>query len=601
MDRKIVYPSQQPTDAIFLKDDRAKVIAHGLLSEAILGASTVADGLSCIPMVPASLTVQVLPGSLYTKAPLDSTAYGSIGVDNVTQIVKQGTKIDVSQLTLVPPATIGHAINYLIQAQILESDADLMLLSYFNSEDPEVPLSGPGGSGASQATVRQCRIVLSAKAGASATAGSQVTPAPDAGYVGLWSVTVAQGATQLTGAQIVKYVSAPFIDVKLPDLPRWVQGGSYAYANDSGTANQIVVNVSPVPLTVGAGFVLRGRKIATPSNGAMTVLLNGVSYPLINPDGSAMSGTTPMGASFNFELFHNGTAFVFANSQVAQGLGSLTASAGEGISVSGGGVISLNFSGLTNLATFLATDIFARHVASVGHRGVTWLQLLAGLAGFFRTGQTSEVHLTTAGTHIVPVPAWAKEAAWQAWAGGGAGGNGHNGASGGGGGGGEYGFGEEQVLALTGVIRPGENLTVVVGQGGPRNVSNGGSGSDGGNTTISTPRGLFASVVGGKGGIGSQTPYDYKDGGIGGTGGLGPGGRVPGAKGGKGNAFWAGTAGNAYGTPNSDTPIVPAGSQTIGLDGNVPGGGGAASGAAPGYYPAAGNGAPGRVSIIFRG
>ncbi|MHA0110713.1 hypothetical protein ACXYUI_26650, partial [Klebsiella pneumoniae] len=57
--------------------------------------------------------------------------------------------------------------------------------------------------------------MLSAKAGISATTGSQVTPSPDSGYVGIAVVTVANGQTTITSGNITAYTSAPSINSTL--------------------------------------------------------------------------------------------------------------------------------------------------------------------------------------------------------------------------------------------------------------------------------------------------------------------------------------------------------------------------------------------------
>jgi hypothetical protein len=115
--------------------------------------------------------VQILPGSIYQQEPVDSSSFASLGVDTVDQVIKQGIIQPITSLTLTPPVTSGQAINYLIQASILEQDAVPVVLSYFNSANPSIPFTGPGGLGTSQPTIRQCTVSLVAKSGISATAG----------------------------------------------------------------------------------------------------------------------------------------------------------------------------------------------------------------------------------------------------------------------------------------------------------------------------------------------------------------------------------------------------------------------------------------------
>src|SRR5258707_14090742 len=114
MDRTIVYPSEQPTDTLWLTAELNKMLAVGYLAQGMLGTSTVVDGLGCIPTVPASLAVQILPGSIYQQSPVDTSSYDSLGIDTVDQIIKQGIIQPITSLTLTPPVTCGQAVNYLI-------------------------------------------------------------------------------------------------------------------------------------------------------------------------------------------------------------------------------------------------------------------------------------------------------------------------------------------------------------------------------------------------------------------------------------------------------------------------------------------------------
>jgi hypothetical protein len=60
--------------------------------------------------------------------------------------------------------------------------------------------------------------VVQLKAGAAASTGSQTVPTPDAGFVGIASVTVAQGATSVTAANIGALATAPRLSYTLPEL-----------------------------------------------------------------------------------------------------------------------------------------------------------------------------------------------------------------------------------------------------------------------------------------------------------------------------------------------------------------------------------------------
>lgn len=215
MKRKIVYPGSIPQDTDLLETNQNGMVGLAFLSQAVLGTTTLADGLACGPTTPASLNVLVGAGSIYSLANLEATAYGSLAADTANQVVKQGIALGNTTLAITPPATSGQSQVFLVQAQFQETDGTPVVLPYYNASNPSVPYSGPANSGVAQNTVRDGRCVISLKAGIAATTGSQTTPSPDAGYVGLWAITVANGATTVTSGNIAQVPGAPFIGKKL--------------------------------------------------------------------------------------------------------------------------------------------------------------------------------------------------------------------------------------------------------------------------------------------------------------------------------------------------------------------------------------------------
>ncbi|HYA07473.1 MAG TPA: hypothetical protein VEF90_16430 [Xanthobacteraceae bacterium] len=390
MDRTFAYPSMQPTSGLWLNAERNKMIALGYLAQGVLGLATVVDGLACTPTVPASLAVNIGPGAIYSQEPVDSVAYGSLGIDATDQIIKQGVNLPVTPLTLTPPSTSGQAINYLIQGELSEVDTNAAVLSFFNSAAPSVSFAGPGGAGGSLPTLRQCTVNLVAKAGAAATAGSQVTPSPDAGYVGLWVVTVANGATQITSAQISQYPAAPFIAVKLPQIPGWVQGGTWAWATDTGSANAIAVTLNPVPANISAGFEIWFKKAVT-STSTVAISVNGAAnVAVVNIDGSALSSSVTMNAGVLIGIKFDGTSWRWINPQASTAVGSLTASSGEGVTVGGSSVVSLNYPGLTVENAVASTDLFSFFSqADSHHRAMSWANLVAKMSSALGVGSSA--------------------------------------------------------------------------------------------------------------------------------------------------------------------------------------------------------------------
>jgi len=209
MDRTIVYPGAVPLETDLLRTNRFSMTALAMLTQDLIGTSTQASGFTCVPTGPASLAVQVTPGRLYSLQNLDGTAYSSLAADTTHQIVKQGILLDAVTLACAAPATAGFSVNYLIQATYLDSDTALVTLPYYNSSNPSQAYSGPANSGTPQATLRAGTVSLQAKVGIAAATGSQTTPAPDAGYVGLFAVTVANGTTTITSGSISTYSGYP--------------------------------------------------------------------------------------------------------------------------------------------------------------------------------------------------------------------------------------------------------------------------------------------------------------------------------------------------------------------------------------------------------
>ena len=251
MDRNIVYPGSIPLDTDILSTNRNAMIGIAALTAATLGSSVVADGLACTPTAPASLAVVVGQGSITQISTLDATAYGSLAADVTDQIVKTGINLQATNFSLSAPTGSGQSINYLIEATFEESDADPAVLPYVNAANPTQPFSGPANLGTAQNTQRVQRVQLQVKPGAAAPSGTQATPAVDAGWVGLYVVTVNYGQTAITTASIATLPQAPFLQFKLPDL----RPGFSSMQVFTSSGNFVVPNgVSAVRVkVVGAG------------------------------------------------------------------------------------------------------------------------------------------------------------------------------------------------------------------------------------------------------------------------------------------------------------------------------------------------------------
>jgi hypothetical protein len=282
MDRSIVYPQEQGRSTDFLFAQRAAMIGLSKLAAALLGASTCVNGLACTATSPASLDVNIAQGEIYSMADVDASSYGVLPADTSDIILKQGISMATTTLACPAPATTGYSINYLIEAIYQDSDTNNVVLPYFNSANPSQPFTGQSNSGAPQPTQRQGLCVLAVKAGAAAPSGTQTTPAPDAGYTGLWVVTVANGQTAIASGNIAQYPGAPFLTVNLGNILTGLPGYAQLAAAQAWTAAQRGAFVPVQPVAVGAtltlnfalgnNFVVGGGTGVTSAIGASFVL-----------------------------------------------------------------------------------------------------------------------------------------------------------------------------------------------------------------------------------------------------------------------------------------------------------------------------------------
>lgn len=211
MDRQIVYPGAIPLETDLLNTNKNAMLALAKLSAAMLGTNTVVNGLAVTAQSPATMAVNVAPGEIYMNTNVDANAYSSLAADTSHQIMKQGISLDSVAISLAAPTTVGYSVNYLIQATYQDVDANSVTLPYYNSSNPSQAWSGPNNTGSAQYTTRKGAVIVTSKTGVAATTGTQTTPSPDSGYVGLYVVTVAYGASSITAGNITPYANAPFI------------------------------------------------------------------------------------------------------------------------------------------------------------------------------------------------------------------------------------------------------------------------------------------------------------------------------------------------------------------------------------------------------
>lgn len=265
MDRQIVYPGQIPLETDLLNTNRNTMIALGKLAGAVFGtSSSIVNGLAVVPTSPASLSVNVNAGEIYSLQNVDNTAYSSLPADTTDTVVKQGILLQPSNLSCPAPTTAGFSINYLIEATYQDNDTGSVVLPYYNASNPSQAYSGPNNSGTAQATSRQGKVVLQAKAGVAAATGSQTTPAVDAGYVALAVVTVANGQATITAGSITAITSgqilgSPVSAGRLLNIQKFTTSGTYTPT--PGT-NSVIAEV------IGGGGAGGGAVAAAAGQGA---------------------------------------------------------------------------------------------------------------------------------------------------------------------------------------------------------------------------------------------------------------------------------------------------------------------------------------------
>jgi hypothetical protein len=297
LDRQIVYPGAIPLETDLLNTNKYSMIGAAKLAHTILGDGPWLQGLACTANSPAALNVIVAAGQIYSLQNIDGTAYSSLAADTAHTILKQGILLDAVTLSTPAPATAGQSVNYLVQIAYTDTDSGATVLPYYNSSNPSQAYSGPNNSGAAQNTVRKGVCSVLVKTGIAATTGTQVTPAPDSGYIGAYVVTVANGQTTVTAVNIVTLAGAPFITETLTNKISY-QSGDARYGKLSGATFTGPISAPTVTAT-GQATALRlvaygaGAVTTNSAVGAGALLSNTTgTYNTANGVSALLSNTT---------------------------------------------------------------------------------------------------------------------------------------------------------------------------------------------------------------------------------------------------------------------------------------------------------------------
>lgn len=538
MDRVISNVGESIYEWMFTKPDQNKMTALGKMAAVLFGTATLANGLACVPTGPASMQVVINPGEIYSLANLEASVCGTLPQDTTHQIVKQGILLDALTTTagaLAAPGTAGQSVNYLIEVQYADLDVSIdpttgttpVVLQFYNASNPTQPWSGPNNSGQTSTTFRKGVVSLQVKAGTAAATGSQTTPAPDAGWVGLWVVTVANGQSTITAGNITQYAGAPILPSSLLSS---IQTGNLSYAVGTGTANAHVVALTPVLTQRIDGMVIRYKAPAA-NTGALTLNDGLGAVSVVGGAHAALQGG---------ETAVNGDVWVQWNT-----------------SIGGGSYVLLDSTGG---ALQVAPAVVGNHAAQLSQVGFSNIAVYRRIAGVQQVSINGAAYTTTGATTFPqPISGRAKARVWAA--GGGNGGSSGSGAYGGAGGGG--GYSEGIVTGLSGAT------AVTVGAGGTAGAATPTAGGNGGSSSF----GSFFTATGGGGGN-PQAGAGSASGGPAGSGsGSLAGLAILGSGGGSGvNAInMIGSGGSSFGTPSLPTIVV--GASSTGVAGFAPGGG----------------------------
>lgn len=556
MRRPITQIGQSILEWLFTRPAQDNMVALAKLSSAILGTSTQFSGLAVGPTSPASLQVSVAPGEIYMLTALEGTAYGTLPADTTHQIVKQGINLDAVLLTIAAPSVAGQSINYLIQATFQETDisvdptsgASPVVLPFYNDSNPTQPYSGPNNTGQTSNTFRQGSVVLNAKAGISATTGSQVTPTPDSGYVGIAVVTVANGQTTITSGNISAYSGAPAINSTL-------HGNSPAFSvSPTAPTPATSDNSTKLSTTAYVRSLLNSFGVGATSNLSVSDMDDATLGGGLYYCSSATAGTWPSSVS-------PGNAFLLNR--------------------------VMGTAGFQMLVLTSSDQVWYRR--RLGSAWQPWVSLA--------NSAPRQSAFTSSGSFTVPPGVTTLYISAVAGGGGGGAGAGGTSATGSGGGGGGAGA---SVLKLAKTVSPGETLTITVGGAGS---GSSGAGSSGGTTSVSgSVSGLLQTLTGGTGGAAGTNATGGSAGGSGGAG-------FPSGSDGQDTSTVASGSPSGTGGVGASSPFGGGGGCGRGASVNGVGGKGAAGygsggGGGGGYYTTGGgtgglggNGTPGWVLI----
>lgn len=211
--RSIVYTNQLVLETDILRTNIYKMVGDSKLAQTILASGLsnpiLVSGTPCVPITPPGLAVTVGVGTIYAFFPMDETAYAVIPADTNPnhELFKQGVNFDPIDLVTPAPTVPGNSVIHLVQAIYKEEDKNLVSTPYFNpASTPTNPLPPIYEN---TFDTRASLMDITLKAGVEGISPSP--PSPDAGWTGLYYVTVTFGQTFIISGDITEVPGAPFI------------------------------------------------------------------------------------------------------------------------------------------------------------------------------------------------------------------------------------------------------------------------------------------------------------------------------------------------------------------------------------------------------
>jgi hypothetical protein len=324
-----VYTNQVPYEEDVLRTNLYKLTEVAGLAATTLGIGvnypTMVRGFPCVPVSPPGLSVVVgsnqTPDVIYSLQPLLATNFSVIPADTTPSHYQFMQGFNWGQVTLSTPAptSVGDSVIHLVQVAFSTQDVNNVSRPYFNSVDPTMPIFN------NNYDTRTNLAIVQIKHGVEAP--SPTPPTPDAGFIGLYYVTVTYGQTSIVSGNIAKVSSVegqPFITESLtekagpstlagyPTIAQ-LQTTNFVRAIGGGTANAITAAPSPAYTSLTQARV--SVYITTTNTGATTLNLSSLGATAVRK--KSQSGLIALtGGEITtgwYDFYYDGTYFELIN------------------------------------------------------------------------------------------------------------------------------------------------------------------------------------------------------------------------------------------------------------------------------------------------